>query len=218
MPIRPGGALLTLTYSSSSIPCYVNEVTRGFTIIDFDRNEFSNNRLRGAKNSLGGLPIIINNVANVPVQVNIACVGNDSRPLTPDDSNVASIKQRFNIKRYTVRSAPMDADACDQIYQIAQVHQKLLDQFQLYLEESSSMDLSYDFLVALQAQTFSYLTTTDLTMSGDCVKGTFTNMLITDFNYDTDIQVTQRDGSKLLLRSFTMTIENRVIVSRTSSS
>lgn len=218
MPIRPTGALLTFTYSPSTIPTYVGEVSREFIVLDFDREEFSNGRLRAAKNALGGTPIIVTNVANVPVQVNISCANDDARPLLPDDANIASIKQRFNIQRYSIVSVPVPYTYTDQLFTVAQIHRKLLDKFQLYLEESGQMDLSYDYLIGLQAENFSYLTSTSLSMSGDCIGGTVSNLLITDFKYDAEYVVKNADGTSSLLRSFSMSVENRVVVSRTTSS
>ncbi len=216
MAIRPTGAPLTFTNSASSIPVFASEVSREFVVLDFDRNEFSNNRLRSAKNLLGGLPIILNNIANIPVQVNYSCASDDARPLGPDDANIASIKQRFNIQKFNITSTPVPYIYADQLFSIAQTHKTLLDKFTLYQEESSQMDLSYDFLVALQAETFSYLTTTSLSMTGDCLGGTVANLLISEFRYDTDISVTNADGSKSLFRTFSMTVENRAVTSRTS--
>lgn len=217
MPIRPLGSLLTFTANASSIVTYVNEVSREFDIIDFDRQEFSNVRLRSAKNLLGGDPIIVRNIANIPYQVSYVCANDDIRPLVPDDSNIANIKQRFNIQRYQIRSDLLPYGIGDQLESIYIAHRKLLDAFTLYQEESSQMELSYDFLISLQAQTFSYLTspTPTLSMTGNCIGGSISNLLMTAFSYSAEIEVKNADGTSSLLRSFSMIVENRQITTRT---
>ena len=79
------------------------------------------------------------------------------------------------------------------------------------------MDLSYTFLLGLQAETFSYLTSTSVSMTGNCIGGTISNLLISDFAYTAEIEVKNADGSTSLMRAFTMVVENRQIVSRTTS-
>ena len=217
MPIRPLGSLLTFIANASSITTYVNEVSREFDIIDFDRQEFSNVRLRSAKNLLGGDPIIARNIANIPYQVSYVCANDDARPLIPDDANIANIKQRFNIQRYQIRSDLLPYGIGDQLESVYTAHRKLLDAFALYQEESSQMELSYDFLLSLQSQTFSYLTspTPSLSMTGACIGGgTISNLLITAFSYSAEIEVKNADGTNSLLRSFTMVVENRQITTR----
>ena len=217
MALRPGSALLTFASGAVSIPTYINEAARKFDVIDFDRNEFSNAKLAAAKNSLGGQPIVVRNVANTPIQVNIACSGDTARPFAPDDSNIPSIKQRFNVQKYTITSALNPYGVCDTLEAIYTVQRKLLDKFALYQEESTSMDLSYTFLLGLQAETFSYLTSTSASMTGNCIGGTISNLLISDFAYTAEIEVKNADGSTSLMRAFTMVVENRQIVSRTTS-
>lgn len=211
----PNESLLTFASGAGSYAVYVNTVTQDFDFLNFDRLEFSNQKLRAAPNALGGLPIIQVNYANLPIQLSSNCAGDSPRPLTPDDANIYTIKQRFNITRFTIQTAPNLSSTMDAIYIMYKNHKKLLGIFDLYLQQLQ-MDISYNALVAMQANTFSYLTSTSLNVSGNAIGGTASSLLITNYSNSVEYEVSLPGSGYTLLKSATITLENRVVVSQNS--
>lgn len=217
MPVNPIGTLITFTNAAStSVSLYASEVTRTKIIEPFTRVEFSNDKLRGAKNDLGGLPMIVTTIANTPIQLSISCAGDSPRPLTPDSiSNLNSINQKFVIDRFTMRGTPQDISSLEVVLAQAIDHENRLQKF-VYHATKANSDISYNDLVALQSETFSYLTSTGVSIAGNVLGGTYTNMLIVSFDMDFTHEVRQRDGSVLRLASWSMVIDQRAISSQAS--
>lgn len=216
MPVNPPGSSIIVYTTSASATLFVEEVQYEFIIEPFERREFTNGLLRSVPTTTGAKPLIVTSFGGKPIQIGITCTGDSPRPLTPDDSNIDSIKQRFDIQRWTIRGAPNTAAAADQLITWATDHYKRLTRFQLHLEKTS-MELSYTAISALQAENFSYLTSTGLNMIGDSIGGTATELLISQCNTDVAYEVTKNDNTKVLLKSWALTIENRVIKAQSSS-
>lgn len=217
MAIFPSGSQATFTWSSgaSSAVVYLEEVSMSMVIEPFQRMEYSNERLRSVKNVNGGLPKIVTSITNTPLQLDVSCSGDVPRPLGPDSlANINNINQRFNIQRYTLKGSASRHSEIIKLYNLAVQHQKLLNNFQLHLYKGSSADISIGDLQALQAENFSYLTNTGLSLASDAINGTATQMLISEFAMSVAYEVTLADSSKLLLQEWTMTIENRTISSQ----
>jgi len=215
MPVAPTGTLITFTNAAStSVSLYASEVSRTKIIEPFTRVEFSNDRLRSVKNDLGGLPMIVTTIANTPIQVSISCAGDSPRPLTPDSiSNLNAINQKFVIDRYTLSGVPTPIAALETVLAQAIDHENKLQKFQ-YHQTKANSDISYNELVALQAETFSYLTTTGVSIAGNALGGTYLNMLIVSFSIDIAYEVTQANGSNLRLATWSMVIDQRAISSQ----
>lgn len=215
MPVRPGSTLITFTNSAStSVTLYADEVGLTKTVEPFQRMEFSNQRRREVKNSLGGLPMIVNNIANLPLQISVSCANDSPRPLTPDDANLPNINQQFNIQRYTLRGAPTPVAALAVVQAQAVIHRDYLQAFQ-YHQTSVGSDISYDYLVnTLAAEDFSYLTTTNVSIAGNALGGTATQMLITEFSQDVAYESLDATGTPVVVSAWSMTIENRTITSQ----
>ena len=215
MPVNPVGTLITFTdTASTSVNLYASEITRTKIIEPFTRVEFSNDRLRAVKNNLGGLPMIVNTVANTPIQIAITCAGDSPRPLTPDSiSNLNSINQQFVTFRYTIRGMPQLVSDLNIVSNQALVHAGYLQKFQYHATKANS-DISYNDLVSLQSVTFSELTNTNVFLSGSALGGTLTNVLIVSFDIDVTHEVVQRGGSNLLLASLSMVCDQRTITSQ----
>ena len=214
MPLLPSGTLLTFTdTASTSVSLWATEVSLTKVVEPFQRQEFSNQRRREVKNSLGGLPMIVNNIANLPLQVSISCAGDSPRPLLPDDANLPNINQQFNIQRYTVQLAPTPVANLAVVQAQAVVHLGYLQQFQ-YHQTSVGSDISYNELLSLANEDFSYLTTTNVSIAGDALGGTAPQMLITGFNQDVAFQITTAEGTNQVLSTGTLIIENRTITSQ----
>lgn len=217
MALRPGSALLAFTSAAGSSILYVDEVVKSVLVEPFTRVEFSNDKLRSAKNDLGGQAIITTTIANTPIQVNISCTGDSPRPLTPDSlANLNSINQRLNITRFTVRGASCPAAALSPLQSQSFVDQKLLLKFQYHQTQANS-DISYNDLVSLQADTFSYLTSTTTSLAGNCIGGTAASLVVRSYSEDVVTSVTQADGSQLLMASFSAVFDNISISSQSAS-
>lgn len=79
--------------------------------------------------------------------------------------------------------------------------------------KSGSLDTEYAELVALQSETFSYLTTTGITLSGPTIGAPETNMLITAFStpVEYEIPLDEAGDTSAVYYVFSLVIENRRI-------
>lgn len=218
MPIKPAGSILTFTSSETDYPVVIEDIQFQFNSEFFQRAEFEHNKLRSAKNTDGSIPIYITLFAGKIVQLTATCSGSvEARPLTPDDDSVDDINQRFDIKRYTIKGGPSLAANVDALYSISVAHKVFWDRFQGH-QQAVSLDISYDDLVTLQAEDFSYLTTVDLTMAGNSLASTESNMLIRSFNVGVEYEIPAASGPSTLYKSWSMVVENITIVPADSES
>lgn len=216
MPLLPPESAITYSGGTGSGTVYVNEVTLTEAYQNFDRLEFSNAKLRDAPTSTGAKAMIVPAFGNQPIQLLTTCTGDVPRPLGPDDSNIANIKKRWNIQRFTIRGAANNFTDVGNLLNTFQTHLVLLNGFDLYLGELS-MDLSITYITTtLQALTFSGITGTGFTIAGKALGGTYNNMLITAFEGDAMYEAPLNDGSgnSTVLYGFTATIENRTLNSQ----
>lgn len=202
MAIKPGGS--TLTINGNSV--IVDDVVVSQEHQLFQRLEYSNNRIRTAKNSDGSSPIFIPLLGGRIVQLAATCGGSQSiRPLSPDSAD--SILKRFNITKYTLRGGSSLAINVNNLVTLAAAHQKLLARFEAHIQKAQ-MDISYTDLIALQAETFSYLTASGISMSGNALQGTVTNILVTQFTAPVEYEV---PTPATVLKSWSAVIETRTI-------
>lgn len=213
MPIKPGSTVLTFSGTLSG-NIYVDDITGPeFEALPFDRVEFSSERQRSVKTSTGGVPLISQNWTGELIQQATTCTGDIPRPMGTEDANIDLIKVKFNVKRYKITASPCQSSVVNSIYNLARTHIQGLQKFQLHLAKASSMDISINALLALQSETFSYLTTTGLSIGGNALDGTTeNNMLITSVIPTVEYEEPLAGGSYRLLKAFTMTLENRVLM------
>lgn len=213
MAILPRGSKLNFT-GAITAQVYIDSLEYQFEVQKFDRLEFSNEKLREAKTSSGATPLIVPTFGNKPIQLAVSCTGDSPRPLVPDDANLGNIKQKFNIRRYQIKGSPSLASEVDALYGLSVTHGQYLSFFDYQLAQAG-MDISYNYMVGLQANNFSYLVNSGLTMTGPALNGaTETNMFISAFKAGVEYEVTLPTGQSLVLRSFEMTIEARAIMSQ----
>lgn len=215
MPIKPGSSPISFTVVTSGVSgtLYCNDISFTRVIQNFDRTEFSNARLRAAPTTTGATPLIVPAFGNQPVQLLTTCTDDVPRPLTPDDDNIANIKQRFNIIRYVIQGAVSAGADVSNLYTVWADHIIRLNRFDLHLAKLQ-MDLSIDYITGMQGADFNYLTSTGLTFTGNALGGTpLTNMLITDYVIGVEYEARLPDGSgnSTVLYDFQLTIENRTI-------
>ena len=222
MPIKPSATVLS--YTSTGIGSgylYVNEITGTNAVQPFQRLEFSNPKLRSAPTSTGALPLIVQSFGNQPIQLLTTCTGDVPRPLGPDDANISNIRQKFNITRWQIRGAANSVnDIQNQLQNTFYNHLALLNKFDTYLAELQ-MELSIGYLTTtLQALTFSYLTSTGLSLSGNALgfgtsgATTINNLLMTAFEYGVEYEAPiPGTANSTVLQDFSMTVEQRTIAS-----
>ncbi len=205
------GSLITISGSGGPYKLYLRSAESEFLIEPFDRLEFSNQRLREAPTASGAKPLIVTSFGGKPIQLASTCTGDSPRPLNPDDNNINSIKQQFNIDRYTlsgVQSLSSDTSGVNTIYKD---HAQRINHFNFH-QEKLSMDLSYPALINLQSQSFWWLTNTGVTITGTALGGSLTNCLIISFNPEVSHIYT---SSGQILKVWQMVFDQRTISDRT---
>ena len=212
--ILPKGSSLTLTIGATSLTLFVDEVRDTFLNQGFERTEFSYDRLLQAPNLVdGSMPVIIYGFGNVPVQITSTCSSITPRVLLPDDAVVGSVKQRFNIHQYELVLSENLAATIDSIASTAQTHANYLARFDADMGKRS-MKVSYEQLITWQSETFSYLTSTTVSMSGSQVPSE-SNLLITNYQRGVLVEVpgTTQD---VVLKGGSLTLQVRAISSAIS--
>lgn len=206
MPIKPSGSIIVINGNS----LILDDVSLGKEHQNFDRLEFSADRLRKAKSSTGVNPVYLSLFGGGVSQISTSCGGgSNSRPVVPDDiynPGLANEQQRFNITRYTLKGLPSLASSVAGLQTLAQTHQGLLAKFEAHIK-ATSLDVSYDYLITQQSETFSYLTSTGITMSGNSV-GTVSNILVVSFSGSVEYEI---PSPAQILRSWSAQIDVRTI-------
>ena len=177
------------------------------------RSEFDNGKQKAAPNICGQVPILGSNLFGRPYQVDSDCAELNARPLGPNsDTNFNRIAKKFKIKRVNVQGAVSESADIAALYLIAENHQVKLAKFQKYVARLAD-NLPYDSLIALQSESFSYLTTTGVTVVGTAIDTTDTNILITNFTVDNQFSIpTNAAGTnREFYKSYSLTYEMRVL-------
>lgn len=194
--LQPLGRFATFSLSASSAVLYIREINFDTESTLFTRSEKSHETLKNAPESTGNMPTYGQSLIGAPVQF-IYGSATTARDLTPDDSIIDSIEQKFFFNRYTIGGTISGASDIALMFAWAAQHRVLQDRFEAYQKKIGDK-ISYQLLTTLGSETFSYLTTTGLSLSGSTL-GTLNNLLIRSFNVNPvkDIQGLP-SGQKLL--------------------
>jgi hypothetical protein len=224
MPIKPPGSPFAMVMPGGTAYLTINDFTYERTFLPFTRSEFLTDRLRQAKNVDGSMPVYYTGSGGRVFQFEDTCNSayNTTRPLVPDDSYVDNIYNRFDRLQFVVTGDACDQATVDLVGSAAGNHQILLAEFEAH-QEIAKGDFSYTFLVNLQDETFSYLTTgSSLVQFVGASAGGFSgtsNVLITRFvsqaEYENPIYGT---GTSEVLSSFRLEMEVRTLLPARSSS
>lgn len=210
---QPDGSTLLVTDGLSSISVLVADVSYAALYTPFDRMEYDNNKLRDARAATGERRIIIEMLGGKPAQILTTCVSDTPVPLIPDSDTIFNlVARRFNIVRYTISGAISDADDVNYLYSLSASHQALLAKFDRYVKRSTG-DTSYEDLVTLQSETFSYLTTTGVTAAGTCLESTVSNILITSVSVNNAFSIPNSIGGNDFYKTYNISFEIRSISS-----
>ena len=232
--MQPPGQLITLASGNSTINLAVSGIRYTYLTAPFDRPEFTSELQMKAPETDGGYAMFDYTASNKRFQFFTGCTPQTARRTTPDDSVVTSIYKRWDISRFEIEGADtLEADI-DNTATIYKAHLSRDAQFKAHIEEVRG-NMSITYLVStLQADTFSYITSTSLTMSGrpfGAMAGNsgLTNCLITSFEPDVTrcfksgadpVEITKEDPapSTVIYRSFKLVIEQRRLSNAKSTS
>ena len=207
--LNPVGSSITI--GSSTL--IVEALTCQTLYEPFDRMEFDFARLREVKvKNTGEKRLVGENLTGKPFQIVYGCSDQQAVQLIPlTETAFDLVKKRFKIKRFNITGAFNEASSVNSLFTLAATHQNFLAEFQGYQARSTG-DIGYADLVALQAYTFSYLTSTGVTMSGTALDASESNMLITSMSAETVLSIpTATPGVHEFYKTYNITIENRTI-------
>jgi hypothetical protein len=189
-------------------------------VLFFERPEFSKERLRNAPEADGRRPVLVDLPGGKQAYMSDGCLAPLTRPLGTDV--YSDVYRRFDIRRWNITGHSTDASVIETLFLLARDHKVLTNRFEAHLKKAGSAAISFAELVAMQAITFTYLTTTGVTFSGMPlgigVPVVFTDILITQFKPDTEYEEpTNLAGTtSRVLRSFALVVEQRTEVAADS--
>lgn len=180
MALNPQGRYVTFTLGASSAVLFLAAADFEKITEPLKRIEMTHAKQREAKESDGTKPIYVDLIFGVPCQIlSSGSVTTTPRALTPEDSALDTIYQKLYITRFNFQGTLSTSSDIGTVYNISQTHRIYQDRFEAY-KSFASEDVSFAELLALQSQTFAYLTTTGLTVVGTTF-GTLNNMFIRSF-------------------------------------
>jgi hypothetical protein len=218
VPIRPEGSPLSLS-GACVASLYLGSIQFSFVVEKFSRVEFSNDRLRNAPNTDGSVPQFVQLAWGRQAQVTTMCGVTTNRSILPDDDNVDNINKRLDIRRYTIKTLECPVAAAIAIAPVAQDHEVKLERFAAHLAKTQ-LNLSYDALVAMQAEDFSYLESTGLNMTGPALEpfgGNQSNCLIRAYQPEPVYEIPESSGSTVYC-DFSLVIDQITIRPASSTS
>lgn len=180
--LQPLGRYITISLSASSANLYCEELNFETNSTLFTRSEFDKRTLKDAPESTGATPIFTTTLSGLPVQF-VYSNATTPRDLTPNNNtNLAFMEEKFFFNRYTFSGdTSLSADTA-LVFNWASLHRQAQDRYDAFLKYTGD-GISYQDLVAQQAETFSYLTNTGLSVSGTTLGASpLTNCLIRSFS------------------------------------
>lgn len=177
--LLPLGRFATFSLSASSSTLYIREINFDTESTLFTRSEKSHETLKNAPENTGNMPTFSQSLNGAPVQF-IYGGATTARNLTPDDSIIDQIEQKFFFNRYTISGTISGASDIALMFTWAAQHKALQDKFEAYQKKINDK-ISFQLLTTLGGETFSYLTTTGLSLTGSTL-GNLNNLLIRSFS------------------------------------
>ena len=178
--LLPQGRYCVLSISASSATLYVKEINFETDSTAFTRSEYDKRTLKDAPESTGAQPTYAQTLSGLPLQF-IYGSATTARDLTPNNStNLASMERKLFYNRYTLSGATSLSSDTGLVYTWASLHKTLDDRFNAF-QKYTGDGISYQDFLTQQAETFSYLTSTGLSLVGSTL-GTLNNLLIRSFS------------------------------------
>lgn len=211
--IKPEQAYILVSLSGTTATLYCEDIDYGFYSEPFQRIEYTHEKQRNALElTTGARPEYGYSVSGVPYQVIYTGGGitpATARNLLPDDNDVNNIYRRFDGIRYNFKGTTSINTDVVLAHQWASQHRILINQFKAHQLQAQGA-VSIQFILNFQAETFSYLTTTGLTVVSGSL-GTLNNLLIEDFKVIGDYEIPLAVGNQVLF-AWTMTAKSTQIV------
>lgn len=179
--LQPVGRFIVISLGASSANLYCEELNFETNSTLFTRSEFDKRTLKDAPESTGATPIFATTLSGLPVQF-IYSGATTARDLTPNNStNLASMEEKFFFNRYTFTGDTSLSEDTALVFTWASLHKRAQDKYDAFLKYTGD-GISYQDLLTQQAETFSYLTSTGLSVAGTTLGATLTNCLIRSFS------------------------------------
>ena len=214
--MNPGGSLLIISSSICATDAVLVVETLDYTpsYIEFDRLEYDNTTLRNARDIYGRKVLTGMNLGGMEFIIGHDCARTDIVELGPNsDSNFQNVKKRFDVVEYTVQGAMSLKADVDILFLIAQDHQSKLAKFAHYQARSSG-DTPYASLIALQSEDFSYLTTTNVDITGSALDEPVSDVLLTSMKASNDLVIATDETNEEFeyYKTYTITFQKRTLV------
>ncbi len=212
--LLPQGRYITLSLSASSANLYCEEINFETSSTAFTRSEYDKNTLKNAPESTGAMPTYAQNLSGLPVQF-IYAGATTARDLTPNNSvNLPFMEEKLFFNRYTITGDVSLSSDTALVFTWASQHKTLDDRYQAFLKYTGD-GISYQDLLTQQAETFSFLTTTGLSIVGSTL-GTLSNCLIRSFSVNPVRDI--YDGStRKVLYAYNLTVDQIAVKSAAST-
>lgn len=221
--IKPGHSFLQFTNTSPNKTgkLFLTDSREKDEFVSFKRVEFTGDKMRSAKNEDGSMPSFGLAGGQTPVQYFSNCNPYETaRPTDPDDNRVDAIYKRFDTVQWRIIGDVSEATDVDNLRAVCQEHKTRLARFEAH-QEIAQGDFSFKFIEdTLQVETFSYLTSTNLSMTGKVFGNSVTevNLLLVSFEPVIEYLIPIFGGSTVdILKGWEMILERRVIRAARSS-
>ncbi len=212
--LLPQGRFLLLSLGASSASLYCKEINFETDSAAFTRSEFNKDTLKQAPEQNGNVPTFAQTLIGSPVQF-IYGGGTTARDLTPNNfTNLLSMEQKFFYNRYTITGDTSLSSDTGLVYTWAGAHQTLQDRFDAHQKYTGDA-ISYQDYLTLQAQTFSYLVNTGLSLSGSTL-GNLSNLLIRSFQANPVRDIQGLPGGQKVLYQYSLVLDEIHILSAAS--
>lgn len=194
--IIPQGRFLTLSLGASSAVLYCKEINFSVNSILFTRQEYNKSILKGAPESTGAVPTYSQALSGLPVQF-VYASATTARDQTPNNlTSLQNMEKKFFFNEYTITGDTSLSADTGLVYTWGALHKTLNDRYEAQ-QKYGGDGLSYQDLLTLQAVTFSYLTTTGLSLSGSTL-GALSNLLIQSFSVNPTHDISGGGQTKIL--------------------
>lgn len=206
--MKIGGRFITLSFGASSSVLYLEDGDITTDTEFLTRPEYDHNKRKTAPEATtGAVPSFGGALDGTPYQV-IYGSATTARDLSPHSStSLSEIYRKFVITRYTFKGGVVTSADAQIAYDIWKYCRILLDRYEAHKQHANDSGTSYQQLGTLQGQTFTFLTTTGITMTG-LVTGTVNNILLRQFDLQIDRYVSGSNAK--LLYKWTGIAENWV--------
>lgn len=213
--LLPEGRYIVLSMGASSSTLYCSEISFDTESTAFTRIEKTHDKLKNVPENTGAQPTFAQSLAGFPVQF-IYSSATTARNLLPDDADLGAIEQKLFYNKYTLTGATSLSSDTALVFNWAAQGKTALDRFDAY-QKYANDNVSYQYLVTLAAETFSYLTTTGISLTSSTL-GNLSNVFIQSFTVNPTRDIQGLPSGQKVLYDWTMELRQYSIKSAASLS